>query len=111
MSKTTYREAQASQTEYFGVVSSVGSEARQAVTHLISFGFFPSMGAGRNRAFKRYATAHGVHSSNGVPKPDGAEGAANGGPSQGIMVTGFSETKSGWQRRTSLRRICTFDAA
>jgi hypothetical protein len=32
MSTATYREAQASQFEYFGVVSLVGSEVRQVVS-------------------------------------------------------------------------------
>ena len=41
--------------------------------------------------------------------PGGAEGAINGGSNQGRMVAGFSKTKLGWQRRTSLRRICTCD--
>jgi hypothetical protein len=95
MSTATYTVAQACQSKYFGVVSSIGSEVRKVVTHIISFGFFPPMGARRKRAFKRSTTSHGVRWSGGVPKPGGEEGAANGGSNQGRMVTGFSETKSG----------------
>jgi hypothetical protein len=109
MSTATYREAQASQSEYFGVVSSVGSEVRQVVTHRNSLGFLPPMRKGRKRAFRRYATSLDVRWLSGVPKLDRAEGAANGGSNQGKVVTMFSDMKSGWQRRTSLRRICTSD--
>jgi hypothetical protein len=107
MSTATYRKAHASQSEYFGVVSSVGSEVRQVVIHLISLGYLTPMGAGRKRAFMRYATSPDVRWLGGVPKPGGAEGSEIGGSNQGIMVTGFSEMKSNLQRRTSLRRICT----
>ena len=60
MTTATYREAQASQSEYFGVGSSVGSKVRHEVTHLIFFGFLSPMGAVRKRAFKRFATSLGV---------------------------------------------------
>ncbi len=60
MSTATQREAQASQSVYLGEVSSVGSEVRQVVTHRYSLGFFPPMGVGWKRAFKRSATSPGV---------------------------------------------------
>ena len=66
---STYREALASQSEYFGVVSSVGSEVRQVVTHRNSFGFLPPIGAGRKRVFRRFANSLGVRWLGGVPKP------------------------------------------
>ena len=107
MSTATYKEAHASQSEYFGVVSSATSEVRQVVTPRNSLGFLPPMGAGRKRAFKRSATSLGVHWLGGVPKPGGAKGAANGSSKHGKVVTRFSDMKSGRQMRTSLRRICT----
>jgi len=110
MSTATYREANASQSEYFGFVSSVGSEVRQVMTHRNSLGFVPPTGVGRKRAFRRFATYQGVCWCNGVPKPGGAEGAANRGSNHDKVVTGLFGMKSGWQRRTSLRRMCTSEA-
>ncbi len=52
----------------------MGSEVRQAVTHLISFDFLPPMGAGRKRALRRYAISLGVRRISGVSKLSGAEG-------------------------------------
>ena len=86
MSTTTDREAQASLSEYFGVISSVGSEVRQVVNHLISFGFLPAMRVGRKLAFKRSATSLGVRCLSGETKPCGAEGTANEGSNQGRVV-------------------------
>ena len=60
MSTTTYREAHASQSEYLGVVSSVGSEVRQVVTHRNSLGFLPPMGMERKQVFRRSTTSPGV---------------------------------------------------
>ncbi len=92
ISTATYREAQASQSEYWGVVSSVGLEVREVVTHLISLGFLPPLKAGQKRPFRRSATSLGVRLLSGVPNSGGTEGAANGGSIHGVIVTGFSGT-------------------
>ena len=60
MSTATYREAHASNSEYLGVVSSVGSEVRQVVTQRISLGFLSPMGVVRKRDFRRFVTSPGV---------------------------------------------------
>jgi len=60
LSTATYREANASQSGYLGVVSSVGSAVRQVVTHRNSSGFLPPMRVGRKRTVRRFATSPGV---------------------------------------------------
>ena len=110
MSTATYREAHASQLEYLGVVSSVGSEVRQVVTHHNSLGLLPPTGVGRKWAFQRSAASPGVRWCSGVPIPGGAEGAAKGGFNHGKLITWLSCMESGWQRRPSLRRMCASEA-
>ena len=56
MSTATYKEAHVSHYEYFGIVSSMGSEVRQVVIYLISFGFLPAGRAGLKRALRRSAS-------------------------------------------------------
>ena len=67
MSTATYREAHVSQSEYLGVVSSVGFEVRQVVTHRNSLDFLPLMGEGRKGALRRSAASLGVRWRGGVP--------------------------------------------
>ena len=91
----TKREAQASQSAYFGAESSVGSEVRQVVTHRSSFAFLLCWGFGQKRLLRYVATSPGVRWSLGVSKVSGAEGAWNGGSCHGWTSGMESKRKSG----------------
>ncbi len=88
----------------------MGSEVRHVVTHRYSLGFFPPMGVGRKRDFKRSVISPGVRCWSGAPSLGGTKGAANGGSNQDGVVPMLLEMKSGWQRRTSLRRMWTSES-
>jgi hypothetical protein len=75
----TKREAHASEPTYFGEECSEGSDVRQGVTHLCSFGFLPGEGAGQKRDLRKSATSSAMRWSRGVSKTSGAYGAMNGG--------------------------------
>ena len=53
----------------------------------------------------------GVRWCSGVPRPGGAEGVAKRDSNKGNVITGLSDMKSGWPRRTSLRRMCASEGS
>ena len=96
MSTATYMEAHASQTEYFWVVSSVGSEVRQVDSDPSEFlGLLAPNESGAEAGLKEVCDLPMRALVQRDAQTRRSEGAAKGGSNQGMVVIGFACTKSG----------------